>query len=78
MFRKMFTSGAGRIVLFGLVPLALCTQNTMFGQALNMVGQSGIFLQPEADVVPAPHHKFGDPTMSFHAVDAGPVAGAPE
>jgi hypothetical protein len=75
MFRNMFTSGAGRIVLFALVLLAPCAQNRLFGQALNMDGQSGIFLQPEADVVPAPHHKFGAPTMSFHAVDAGPVAG---
>jgi hypothetical protein len=40
-----------------------------------MDGQSGIFLQPWAEVVPAPHHQFGAPTMSFHAVDAGPVAG---
>ncbi|HMG84168.1 MAG TPA: hypothetical protein VK574_00410 [Terracidiphilus sp.] len=71
----MFTNDAGRIALFALVLLAPCVQNTVFGQALNMDGQSGIFLQPEADVVPAPHHKFGAPTISFHAVDAGPVAG---
>lgn len=75
MFTKMFTRGAGRIGLFTLVLLAPCAQNTLFGQALNMDGQSGIFLQPEAEVVPAPQHKFGAPTMSFHAVDAGPVAG---
>ena len=75
MLKKMFTNCAGRIALFALVLLAPCAQNTLFGQALNMDGQSGIFLQPEADVVPAPHHKFGAPTMSFHAVDAGPVAG---
>src|SRR3984957_19863008 len=75
MFKKMFTSGAGRIVLFALALLAPCAPNTVFGQALTMDGESGIFLQPEADVVPAPHHHFGAPTMSFHAVDAGPVAG---
>jgi len=75
MFKKQFPSGAGRIVLFALALLAPCIQSTVFGQALNMDGQSGIFLQPEADVVPAPHHGFGAPTMSFHAVDAGPVAG---
>jgi len=75
MFKRMFTNDAGRIALFALVLLAPCVQNTVFGQALNMDGQSGIFLQPEADVVPAPHHKFGAPTISFHAVDAGPVAG---
>jgi hypothetical protein len=44
MFKKMFTNGAGRIVLFALVLLAPCVQNTLFGQALNMDGQSGIFL----------------------------------
>src|SRR5260370_35113875 len=76
MFRTMFTNDAGRIALFALVLLAPCVQNTVFGQALNMDGQSGIFLQPDADVVPAPHHKFGAPTISFHAVDTGPVAGA--
>ncbi len=44
-------------------------------QSLTMDGESGIFLQPLADVVPSPEHKFGGPTVSFHAVDAGPVAG---
>jgi hypothetical protein len=75
MFKRMFTNGAGRIVLFALVLLAPCVQKTLFGQALNMDGQSGIFFQPWADVVPAPHRQFGAPTMSFHVVDAGPVAG---
>ncbi len=75
MFKTMFTSGAGRIILFALVLLAPCVQNTLFGQALNMDGQSGIFFQPWAEVVPAPHNKFGAPTVSFHIVDAGPVAG---
>jgi hypothetical protein len=75
MSKTMFTSGVGGIVLFALILLAPCAQNTLFGQALNMDGQSGIFLQPWAEVVPAPHHQFGAPTMSFHAVDAGPVAG---
>jgi hypothetical protein len=44
-------------------------------QSLTMDGESGIFLQPLADVVPSPQHKFGGPTVSFHAVNAGPVAG---
>jgi hypothetical protein len=39
-----------------------------------MDGQSGIFLQPIAEVVPSPQHEFGGPTVSFHAVNAGPVA----
>src|SRR6202020_626824 len=75
MSKKTFTNGAGRTVLFALAILAPCIQNTALGQALTMDGQSGIFLQPEADVVPSPHHQFGAPTLSFHAVDAGPVAG---
>jgi hypothetical protein len=75
MFKKTFTNGARMTVLFALVILAPCIQNTVFGQALTMDGQSGIFLQPWADVVPAAPHKFNAPTMSFHAVDAGPVAG---
>jgi hypothetical protein len=44
-------------------------------QALNMDGQSGIFFQPWADVVPSAAGKFGGPTIGFHIVDAGPVAG---
>jgi hypothetical protein len=44
-------------------------------QSLTMDGESGIFLQPVASVVPSPHNNFGDPTVSFHAVDAGSVAG---
>src|ERR1700683_2145625 len=44
-------------------------------QALNMDGQSGIFFQPWADVVPSAAGKFDGPTVSFHTGDAGPVAG---
>jgi len=44
-------------------------------QSLTMDGESGIFLQPVANVVSSPHGNFGGPTLSFHAVDAGPVAG---
>ena len=47
----------------------------MNAQALNMDGQSGIFFQPWADVVPSAARKFGGPTVSFHIVSAGPVAG---
>src|ERR1700723_2186870 len=75
MFTTMLKFGAGRLVLFVLILLAPCLQNAAFGQALNMDGQSGIFFQPWAEVVPAPSHRFGAPTMSFHIVDAGPVAG---
>lgn len=44
-------------------------------QALTMDGQSGVFFQPWANVVPASPHKFNNPTIAYHAVTAGPVAG---
>ena len=75
MFKKVLTNGTGKAVLIVLSFLAPCFSHGALGQALNMDGQSGIFFQPWADVVPAPHHRFGAPTMSFHVVDAGPVAG---
>src|SRR6204780_3941831 len=40
-----------------------------------MDAQSGIFFRPWADVVPSAAGKFGGTTVSFHVVDAGPVAG---
>ena len=45
------------------------------GQALTMDGQSGVFFQPWANVVPAAPRKWNGPTLSYHAVTAGPVAG---
>ena len=75
MYKTMFTNSAGKAVLIVLSVLAPGLSHRALGQALTMDGQSGIFLQPEADVVPSPHHQFGAPTLSFHAVDAGPVAG---
>lgn len=44
-------------------------------QALTMDGQSGVFFQPWANVVPAARGKFNRPTLGYHAVTAGPVAG---
>jgi len=44
-------------------------------QALTMDGQSGVFFQPWANVVPAAPRKWNGPTLSYHAVTAGPVAG---
>lgn len=75
MFKRMPASGAGGIVLLALALLAGCVPNPLFGQALNIDGQSGIFFQPWADVVPASTHPFGAPTVSIHVVDAGPAAG---
>jgi hypothetical protein len=48
---------------------------TAQGQALTMDGQSGIFFQPWANVVPSAPKKWNGPTLSYHAVTAGPVAG---
>jgi hypothetical protein len=75
MFKTTLINGAGRIVPLVLVLLAPCFAGTAFGQALDMDGQSGIFFQPWAEVVPAGHHRLGAPTLSVHVVDAGPVAG---
>src|SRR5690348_18208288 len=58
-----------------LFPYTTLFRSRANAQSLTMDGESGIFLQPLADVVPSPQHKFGGPTVSFHAVDAGPVAG---
>ena len=67
--RALFVSPTVLILIGFLLP------GWMQGQALNMDGQSGIFFQPWADVVPSAAGKFGGPTVSFHVVDAGPVAG---
>ena len=75
MFKNFSPLGTGRAVLLTLFLLPPFFGSVVSGQALNMDGQSGIFFQPWADVVPAPHNKLGAPTISFHIVDAGPVAG---
>jgi hypothetical protein len=65
---------AKRILFFSLLLGILFLTPRANAQSLNMDGQSGIFLQPLAEVVPSPQHQFGGPTVSFHAVNAGPVA----
>jgi len=75
MFKNFLPLSAGRAVLLTLFFLTPFFGSVASGQALNMDGQSGIFFQPWADVVPSPQRKFGAATMSFHVVDAGPVAG---
>src|ERR1700733_2972291 len=75
MFKNFSILNFGRSVLLTLFLLTPFFASVASGQALNMDGQSGIFFQPWADVVPAPHNKLGAPTVSFHIVDAGPVAG---
>src|ERR1700751_1403683 len=59
MFIKVLTHGAGGIVLFTIALLAPCAQNTVYGQAPNMEGQSGTVFQTWADVVPSPPNRFG-------------------
>ena len=44
-------------------------------QALTMDGSSGVFFQPWANVVPSSPGRFNGPTLAYHAVTAGPVAG---
>jgi hypothetical protein len=75
MFMNFLSLGIRRPVFLALFLLAIFFGRAASGQALNMDGQSGIFFQPWADVVPAPHNQLGAPTVSFHIVDAGPVAG---
>ena len=63
------------ISVAALVLGALFFSQRTNAQSLNMDGQSGIFFQPWAEVVPSPNGQFGGPTVGFHIVDAGPVAG---
>lgn len=75
MFKKMLRNGAGRIALFTFALLAPCVQNTVFGQALNMDGQS------VADVVSAPFNSApttADVSVAQNAIansthDNGPI-----
>jgi hypothetical protein len=67
--------GAPLVSLISVFLAGFLSADRVQGQALNMDGQSGIFFQPWADVVPSAPGKFDGPTVSFHIVDAGPVAG---
>ena len=62
------------VSFFALLLASLLLVPRVKAQSLTMDGESGIFLQPLAEVVPSPQNKFGGPTLSFHAVNAGPVA----
>jgi hypothetical protein len=62
-------------VLTALVGACVLHSWSAAAQALTMDGQSGVFFQPWANVVPATPEKFNGPTLSYHAVTAGPVAG---
>ncbi len=45
------------------------------GQALTMDGESGVFFAPVANVVPSTPARWNRPTLGYHMVTAGPVAG---
>ena len=57
------------------IGLALLGSVKSPGQALTMDGSSGGFVAPLASVVPSQPKKWNHPTLSFHMVDGGPVAG---
>jgi hypothetical protein len=80
MFRKdnkvaIERSSAAFISLAALILSALSSITRAHAQSLTMDGESGIFLQPVAEVVPSARNKFNGPTFSLHAVDAGSIAG---
>jgi hypothetical protein len=67
---------AFRIMLLAiLLPAFVANSRQAIGQALTMDGQSGVFFQPWANVVPSSPRKWNRPTLSYHTVTAGPVAG---
>lgn len=61
--------------VFAIVLAGLLLTGLLRGQALTMDGESGVFFQPWANVVPAEARSWNGPTLSYHAVTAGPVAG---
>jgi hypothetical protein len=72
--RDIFT--IARLALLALsTTVIFANVRPVHGQALTMDGQSGVFFQPWANVVPAAPRKWNGPTLSYHAVTAGPVAG---
>ena len=68
-------SSAKLISVMALIFPMLLIMPRADAQSLTMDGESGIFLQPVAELVPSPQNKFGGPTLSLHAAGAGPVAG---
>jgi hypothetical protein len=60
---------------FALLIGMVSSQQTADGQALTMDGSSGVFFQPWANVVPSSPGQLNGPTLAYHAVTAGPVAG---
>lgn len=67
---------AGKVALFtaALVCLSVVSRGA-HAQALDMDGQSGIFLQPTADVVSGKPAAFSHPVIGFHTVNVSPVYG---
>jgi hypothetical protein len=81
VLRKDLDMRAPAISALHAIPLAFFLAGLLFSsrivsaQSLTMDGESGIFFQPWANVVPASARKWNAPTLSYHAVTAGPVAG---
>ncbi len=71
-FKRMLAKGS---VITLTLALACIDPSRCLGQALTMDGSSGVFFEPLANVVPALPGKWNRPTLSYHMVDAGPVAG---
>ncbi len=63
------------IIAVGVLMAIAISQQTANAQALTMDGSSGVFFQPWANIVPSSAGKFNGPTIAYHAVTAGPVAG---
>lgn len=72
--RDLFTIARLALLAFSIAA-TFANVRPAHGQALTMDGQSGVFFQPWANVVPAAPRKWNGPTLSYHAVTAGPVAG---
>ncbi len=71
MKKPLFHSVALFVWLLVAGPLA----GRLQGQALTMDGESGVFFQPTATVIPGPAHKFSGLTLGVHVVGLSPVFG---
>ena len=67
MLKNFSILSAGRTVFLTLFLLTPFFGSVASGQALNMDGQSGIFFQPWADVVPAPQDVYKRQPQQFRA-----------
>jgi porin len=67
-----------RHISAAVVPAGSAFTGRMDAQALNMDGQSGVFLQPLAEDVPSPQNKFGGPKrIQREAIQAASICQSP-